>query len=291
MGHSNDARFSVRIFVRSHIVSSSVWCVRAGEWKVLFTESGVAYLTQEQELTTQTTWANSVLADSLHEHKDGERFVHSRVARETTPIKSISLEMSPIVFWHRSASVGEFRSECYAFKLPRAQPSASVFWEVPWVQSAMWGNEVHNRWVCRNVKGWSEWLASLGIPEAEQHIRQSVKSLKAKARQEGGAMDPQEVLSGELEYSLSSIGLIALLVGWATKCVMKSGGDSQANAERVLSCILEAVVGDWTFVFSALGGVPFSIVGGMVDIAALKEQSAQLRRRLANLDDYAPICE
>lgn len=260
----------------------------AGAWQLSFTDDGVGFISKVHP-DACVKWVREVFRLSLHENDAGDRFLYDREANACLKLESLARQMTQMVFSYESADHGSFKSEVYVFQLPRTHPAARVFWVLPWAQTAVWGTNVHNRWVCRNSKALTSWLGFLGFTSPEQHLRHSMKSLAARARAHDENLESGDLFSGEQEFSVTTSGLLAILAGWASKSLMKSTETSPWLARQVLSTIYEAIVLDGSFVWATPGGRRLAITDGSLDGDAMKEQSPQLKRKLGGLGQYIQI--
>ena len=260
-----------------------------GQWLLCFSPEGKGFLVPDAGETAESCWVNTLFKRSVHDDM-GSTIIFDRELRTKCAVEDLASEMSLQVFRHSWNHI-EFHSEVYDFEIPKGALNNKIFWAVPWVQNAVWGNDTHNRWVCRNCKTWLRWLESLGFDNAEVHIRFSTKSLVAQAKARSGEVSARMLLSGEQEYSISNICLLAMLAGWGANALMRSCGDSMANASRLLSVLVDAFVGEWTFVFRTPAGIQLKLVSGIVDRVHLLEVVPTLRRRLGHATDGIPIAD
>ena len=105
------------------------------------------------------------------------------------------------------------------------------------------------------------------MDNADDHIRQSQKSLAAAARARGGAALSLESTTVELEYSMSTIATLLLLANWSRLPPPRNWKNTD-EAQTLLSAIVSRVVGDdcFTWTVNAVGAdIVLNVVAGSID--------------------------
>lgn len=120
---------------------------------------GVAFLTPSGDGADNNEeepfWVNDILDLSYHNPlADDERmeaFVFSKSSNSAEWVSSIAPKVKVCTFSH-STSGGGFKAEVYVHQLPKHD--CTIWWCAPWFQEAIFGSDLHNRWICWQYSQW-----------------------------------------------------------------------------------------------------------------------------------------
>jgi len=96
---------------------------------------------------------------SLHEKVvNGEvvpdsAFIFNKAEGNSALYTELAIDIVPKVFDVNNQN-GQFKCEVYEFVVPPGYTGHKRAWVCPFVQQAVWGNDCHNRWICRHYKAW-----------------------------------------------------------------------------------------------------------------------------------------
>jgi len=118
-----------------------------------------------------------------------------------------------------------------------------------------------------------------GFASPEEHVRRSTKSIHALARS-SREMSTQVFFSGEAEFSVSTVGLLALLSQWASSRSTRDGSeDLRQKSLQLLNILVDRIVGERSFVMQTMPGpTEVKIQGKNVFIDDWKHQWEHLGR-------------
>lgn len=112
-----------------------------------------------------------------------------------------------------------FRCECYWHVVPKSvgigldsdiKLMVSCFFVVPWVVDFLFGTSVCRNFIGKNAPLWDQALLACGL--SVQHLRRSSKSRAAKARRVEGNVPVELVINNEVDFTISTGGLLALFL-------------------------------------------------------------------------------
>jgi hypothetical protein len=263
--------------------------VGGGLWRLAFSDAGMAYLRPLQGNRYAAIWANDVFNKSLHMHGDVYS-VYSKSDKTTTVLEANNDSVEK-VFKHECSGGRCFRAEIYAFSMPKTCQGDTLFWVLPYIQDYVWGQDLHNRWICRNFKSWQAWLSEIGFEDVHLLVRQSLKSKTASAKHYQVEVPAASLLSRESEFSIASSAMVPLLAAWACNAQMKKNTISETNAAALLKVLLDAVLGRWTFWIMTPGKTLISIEDGKVNMHSLGALLPSLKRRANHMDQLVAVDE
>jgi hypothetical protein len=109
----------------------------------------------------------------------------------------------------------------YVTRLP--QPHR-VFWSLPFVVDAVLGDEFDGSYICRHRKDFVKYMAEFGV--GSEHLRTSFWARLKQAASADEAVQPEEQQEHEQEWTVTTSGLIAILLAWNSfKGKVKHGHD------------------------------------------------------------------
>ena len=132
-----------------------------GKWTLDFNDEGFGFLTPDADGDLEPKWVNDLLDLSMYDRSEGDEdwpgdhFLYQKSGDRWTSEeeRSVDNEMTSVAFCH-SQGLGSFKGEIYEFRLSRQGVLVKRFWTTPWLQYAIFGADIHNRWACRNRDAW-----------------------------------------------------------------------------------------------------------------------------------------
>lgn len=192
------------------------------------------------------------------------------------------------------SSVGQLTGEMYKHMLPPNGLGLLHYWTIPFVQDFVWGSDLHDRWTCRHFLGWEFQLRKFGFMSIAEHMRRSVKSEMGVAKKrrvsEAGMLD----YGSEQEFSLSTLGLFALLSWFAADRRVSNAAAKQEASDRaalLLRIILSSFLDGRTFRLPVAEDQTLEIVDGLVLVRVIVAAWPDLQRALSALGELAPMSE
>ena len=194
-------------------------------WALSFSE-GLGFLWDG----SQSTWVSSLLAFSLWDDAQGQRFVLEKSGKAIKALrwfhellnqsqaKYFVLEPQPRQC--TSAAFADFVAKVIIFQVPRS--ACSVFWNLVDMQKSVWVSQ-DSWWVSRGMQRWLAFLGKLGLSYPPEHVM------------------IRQLIQDDRRYSVFATScttpvLIALMLYWATCCKVKDA--AKAGPIDLLRCLL-----------------------------------------------------
>lgn len=216
-----------------------------GPWEMLFDENGRGCLAglDGDDLTRSLKDPGEVLPHVLSVRRrpaseNEEFFVRSRKNSGGAGdwLQDLISQVQPAVFAH-----GDFKGEVYIHRIPKVVPAAAegsatlfvhIWFALPWVVSYLFRSAVYpENYIGKSRQAWRKVLRGLGL--AQEHIRDSAKSRRAQeTRGQTTGASSANLLSSEVEFSISYAGLVALLLHWHMKTHVQQHGRKRRFVEE-----------------------------------------------------------
>lgn len=126
-----------------------------------FDEEGVGFVACSDDtmcgdlVAPQVAWANDFLDLSYHLPEPGaersEPLVFSKKTGLSEWAGDLEARVEVLSFKHLAGGAA-FAAEVYYHHLPKA--GVCFWWAAPWLQDAVFGSNMHNRWICRQYDQW-----------------------------------------------------------------------------------------------------------------------------------------
>jgi hypothetical protein len=100
-------------------------------------------------------------------------------------------------------------------------------------------SEKNSNFIGKCAPAWRATLASFKIPSPNSHVRDSTRSLLAKARRAEQSVDCTAVVSAEQSFSVSTVGLVLLLYWYLASSKHKITDQNKLNVFALLSILVD----------------------------------------------------
>lgn len=166
----SEIRHDQVVRILAHGGRTTVWHTATGEVAIVegeatlrFDENNMGYLVfGEKEGGTgdddsigeaSPRWLNSIFDLSLHKDDAAEarRYIYDKKTQRSSYLDQ-SDSMRLVDFRVASGQV-VWSAEVYAHEVPRSADGAPLYFCMPFIQDKVFGNNCHNRWVCRRFEG------------------------------------------------------------------------------------------------------------------------------------------
>lgn len=122
-------------------------------------------------------------------------------------------------------------------------------------------------------------------------VRRSGKSLASSAKNKHGAVPSEIALTGEIEYSTCTGGLMSILVAWSLGWSSAAAAEQQEKAANITKLLLGEILGREDFSWLTEEGVCVEVRGGCLAVEILLCVDPRLRHCLAGAPGQMPIFE
>ena len=269
--------------------------VTGGPWKLQFIradsgDSCFGYLVSEMEdevIKLADVFDKRIFQGSRPGFSNLQRFVYSKKSRVSCWLHEGMQRIECKVFDTRWGDIA-WKSEIYVHEIPKdvgCGVSCNVFFAMPWLVSAIFDYSNHDKgnFIGKNHVSWQGLLTEMKLTSA--HLRPSSKSLISQLYHKEEAVPTHLRMSSEIEFSISSAGLLALLLHWHVSRKIKRmrtavGEANKSVAHGLLTCLVKSMLGDVKVAWWADHDILMIVEHGRVALDVLLRSQGNVRGKV-----------
>lgn len=153
-------------------------------------------------------WAQNLLSTSVHSDEVGGIYI-STGSGEVQWRSDLFEKLSAARVCRLHCAMGDFVTEVFISTSPRGM--ASVRWSVPYLLNWLFGPIFNSSWFAQRSKRFEQYIVGFGFVHSDWSPSRSAVACRAR-NDGGGQCSPSSMVEFDQDFSISSRGMIALLL-------------------------------------------------------------------------------